>query len=145
LTYPKSRIITFNLCGNPSLNTRGTELPSLQSNPMSIVHRRRFFPTVILVRCSLPLPLVVTVKKTLQLQHSSLRLPHAIRLGMIIINLHFVQPAILVKFSNRIFFHLQRLNLFPYFRQKFCPIMSFNGHIHCSVYWCETRKYLFEI
>jgi hypothetical protein len=42
LSYPKSLIITFNLCGNLSLNTRGIKLPSHESNPKSILHRRSF-------------------------------------------------------------------------------------------------------
>jgi hypothetical protein len=57
----------------------------------------------------------------------------------------FLQFAILVLFSNQIFFHLQRLDLFLDFHQKSHLVLSSNGRNHCSVYRHETFEYLMEI
>jgi hypothetical protein len=147
----KFSIITFYLCENPSLNTWEIKLPSSESNPKSILHRRRpFKPSYF---SDLVLPCLLSFAP--QLQHSLHRLPHAIRSGMIAKHLAFIQPAILVPFSNRIFFCLRRLNMFPSFHRKFamCYILMAitiarligvrNTNIHqktwgrCLRVWCS--------
>jgi hypothetical protein len=54
---------------------------------------------------------------------------------------YFLSIVILVPFSNRIFFCLWKLNLFLNFRQRFCLMLSYNGHNLCSVYRLETHEY----
>jgi hypothetical protein len=106
----------------------------------SILHRRRSSRSFVPIQSSLSLLLSFTVKKALQLQHFSLRLPHVIRSGMITKHSHSVQFVILVRFSNQIFFHLWNLDLFLDSRQIFRLVLSSNAHNHCSVYRHKTHK-----
>jgi hypothetical protein len=154
LELSKFRIPTSNIWKDTSLNTRETKLPSLQSISKRILHRRRCSTSFVPVWSSLPLLLVVTVKKAPQLQHSSLWLSLAIRSGMIAKHSAFIQSVILVPFSSRIFFRLLRLNRFPDFRRKFCSsclpiaitIARFIGVRHTNNYWkAEEDVYMFGI
>jgi hypothetical protein len=129
---------------NPSLNTREIELPSPPSIPKSTLHQRRPSKPSCFSDPVIPCWWLFAVKKAPQLQHLSLQLPHVIWSGMIAKHPPFVQPVILIPFSNRTFFRLRRLNLFPDFLWIFCLVMSSNGHNHCSVYRHKTHEYSSE-
>jgi hypothetical protein len=111
---------------------------------------KKIFPTFIPFRSILPCWLSSAVKKAPQLQHSSLRVLHAIQSGLIANHSPFVQSIILFLLSNRIFFHLQKLNLFPVFVESLnscCLPMSitiawFIGMRHTNVSWKPKKDKL---
>jgi hypothetical protein len=109
LSYPKSRIIPCNLCKDLSLNTQKNQASKSSIKSKEHPSSEKIFQIVILVWSSLPLPLSWFLIPTFPYNPIRNDRKHPL----------FFQIATLVPFSNKIFFRLQKLNMFPDFRWNF--------------------------
>jgi hypothetical protein len=137
----KFLIITFNLWKDLSLNTREIKLQSPPSIPESILHRRRSSNLH-----TFPMQSFLAGGLSPSGKLSNSNIPHSYFCMQS--NQEWSQNILflfnqLSWFCSRTesFFIFQNSICFPYFRQKFCFVLSSNGHNHYSVYRRETCKY----
>jgi hypothetical protein len=124
LNYPNSDHHLF-LQPFLSLNTREIKLPGPLSIWKSTLHQRGSSQPSYLFNPVLPYWLSFTIKKASWLQHSSLRLPHAIRSGMVTRISPFVESVILFLPSNQIVLCLRNLKSVSEFWSKILPYVVF--------------------